>query len=341
MPSGAPIVFFRYMRSPRVLLTLLVLVAAAGFGGRHAWAWYQLREARAALARYHPAEAQGHLERCLRVWPDSVEVRLLSSRAARQLGDFDTAVRHLGEAQKLTDGNSSEVALEWALTQAAGGNTREVEEYLQRQADEKPESAALVWEALAQGYTRVYRILDAVFCLDHWLQLDPENVRALELRGNAYQTVRSGRKAADDYRRVLELDPARPPTRWRLVQCLLNMGSYEEALPLLHVVERERPGDPDVQVGVARCHNVLGRPEKARELLDAVVKAHPEDALALRTRGQFALSDSKPKEAEGWLRRGVKVWPNDYQTQWLLYKALQLQHKTAEADAQRLVVDAI
>jgi predicted Zn-dependent protease len=113
------------------------------------------------------------------------------------------------------------------------------------------------------------------------------------------------------------------------------MGSYEEALPHLERIERERPGDADVQVRLARCHNILGRPEQARSLLDAVLQEHPDHGLALRTRGQFALADQQPDRAEGWLRQAAKLQPEDYQTQWLLFRALQQQSKEAEAKVQR------
>jgi tetratricopeptide (TPR) repeat protein len=324
---------FRTLRSWRLLLVLGVAALVLGLGGPHAWAWYQLRAARSDLAHYRPEVARARLAGCLKVWPNSAPAHLLASRAARQSGDFDEADRQLRACQRLLGGSSEHVALEWALLQAAGGN-REVEEFLQRQAEQSPERAPLVWEALAEGYIRLYRILDALATLDHWLGLDPDNLRALELRGLAYQNGKSAQKGAEDFRRVLEKDPTRDATRWRLVLCLLDMGSYDEALTHLERVRKQRPNDPDVQVRLARCHNMLGRGEQARETLDAVLEEHPGHALALRTRGQFALADHQPALAERCLRRAVKAWPDDYQANWLLFQALRQQGKTAAADAQ-------
>jgi tetratricopeptide (TPR) repeat protein len=326
----------RIFLHPFWLLLLLVVLVVLALGGRHAWAWYQLSAARSALARYQPEVARGHLERCLGVWPNSVEAHLLACRAARQAGDFDEAGRQLGTCQRL-GGTAEEVALEWALLQAAGGNLGdgEVEQFLQGQA-ETPERAPLVWEAQAEGYIRLYRILDALACLDHWLALDPDNLRALELRGLAWQNGKSAFKGAADFRRVLALDPTRRATRWRLVLCLLDMGSYDEALPHLERLDREGPDDPDVQVRRARCLNMLARGEEARRLLDAVLERHPGHALALRTRGQLALADHRPADAEGWLRRAAAGSPNDYQTHWLLVQALQQQRGKADAARSQL-----
>ncbi|MDB5309321.1 MAG: tetratricopeptide repeat protein [Gemmataceae bacterium] len=320
--------------SPRVTRGLVFLVLASGLVVPQLWAWHRLRAARAALARHHPAAARESLAACLRLWPDRPAVHLLASRAARQAGDLEDADARLRTCHHLSGGTSDEIAFEWALLQAAGGNVREVEEYLQRRADQTPGEAALVWEALAEGYLRVYRTPDAMACLEHWLDRDRDNVRALELRGITFVTGKGVKRGADDFRQVLTLDPTRADARWRLARCLLDLGGYDEAVPHLERLLEDRPDDPEVLVRLARCHNMLGRGDLARETVDAVLATHPDHGLGLRTRGQFTLAAQKPAEAEGWLRRAAAALPEDYQTQWLLFQALQQQGKTEEAAAQ-------
>jgi tetratricopeptide (TPR) repeat protein len=323
----------RRFRTWRALAVLLLAGVLAAIAAPHAWAWYQLRSARAALEAYRPDTARTHLANCLKVWPNSQQAHLLSSRAARQEADFRAADDHLRTCQRLHGGTSEEIALEWALLQAASGNLTEVEEYLNRQAQLHHERAPLVWEAVAEGDIRVYRILDALACLNVWLQHDPNNVRALELRGLAYQNAKSATRGAENYRLVLDLDPTRSGTRRQLARCLLRMGSYEEALPHLEQLARLNPDDPETQVGLARCQAMLGHPKQARELLAQVLQRHPDHAEALRTRGQFALSNGRPAEAERWLRRAADLLPDDYESQWLLFRSLQAQDKK-EAEAQ-------
>jgi predicted Zn-dependent protease len=325
----------------RKLCVVLIVLVVLALLAPHAEAWYHLRSARSAFALYHPEIAQDHLARSLKVWPNSVSVHLLASRAARQNGDFEEAERQLRVGQRLVAGTSDEVVLEWALLQAAIGNTGEVDEFLQRRAEEDPELWPLVQEALVEGYITVYRVLDALACLEQWLKFQPDNLRALELRGAAWMAGRSKQKAADDFRRVLEQDGDRDATRWRLVACLLDMGSYSEALPQLEHLAHKKPDDPEVQVRLARCHNVIGNRDLARQLLAGVLERHPEHGLALRTRGHFALADNQPAEAEKWLRRAAKAWPTDYQTQWLLSQALAQQHKSREADEQLQIAQAL
>src|SRR5262249_32266070 len=223
----------------------------------------------------------------------------------------------------------------------ATGNLREVEDFLQRVTEQSPGDAPLVWEALVEGYVRVYRLLDALACLDYWLGQDPDNLRALELRGLAFQNAGSAQRGAENLRLVIERDPQRDETRLRLAQCLLGMGSYEEALPHLERLATRRPDSPDVQIGLARCHNMRGQPARARELLDAFLEKNPDHGLALRTRAQFALADNEPDQAERWLRHATEVMPNDYLSHFLLGRALQEQRKTKEAKAQLEIADQV
>ena len=64
--------WLKRFRSRRALLVLLVVGLALAVGGRHAWAWYQLRAGQSALEHYQPDAARVCLSRCLSVWPASV-----------------------------------------------------------------------------------------------------------------------------------------------------------------------------------------------------------------------------------------------------------------------------
>jgi len=300
------------------------------------WAWYHLRAAQVELAKYNPEEARKQLALCADVWGWRPSVRLLASRAARQAGELDAARQELRECQRLAGGVTDETVFEWALLQAASGDVREVEDYIQKRANSSPEMAPLAWEALAEGYLRIYRLRDAKDCLDRWLKQDPDNIRATELRGTTFVTGKGVVRGADDYRKVLSLDPNRKQTRWRLIGCLLDLGGYEEASQLLEDFARANPDDPDGAARLARCYFMLNREDEARELLTKALTKHPDDKLCLRTSGQFAMAGGRLTEAESTLRHATAVWPEDYQTQWLLFETLRRQGKDAEAKEQNL-----
>jgi tetratricopeptide (TPR) repeat protein len=325
----------RRLLSRRGLAGFIAALLVLGLAAPQAWAWGNLLSARAAMAKYHPEQARRSLTACASVWGGRASVRLLASRAARQDGDLDAAAAELRACQRAAGGATDATAFEWALLEAAKGNVREVEEYLHKRATQSPDDGPLVWEALAEGYLRVYRTLDAMACVNHWLKRDPDNVRALELRAMTFVTGKGVVKGVEDYRRVLELDPSRRQTRSRLAAALVALGAYDEAATHLEVIDREQPGDPEIAARLARCYHMEpGRRDEAVRVLDAALAAHPDHGLCLRTRGQFALMADRKAEAEGWLRKAAAVLPEDYQTQFLLFQALQGQGKFDEAKAQ-------
>ncbi|HSQ56621.1 MAG TPA: tetratricopeptide repeat protein, partial [Gemmata sp.] len=326
--------------SRRSFLRACAVVLAVGLAAPHAWAWWKLRTARSELEKYHPAAARRALESCAHVWSGRASIHLLACQAARQDGDLPAAERELRQAQRLLGEATDGTALEFALILAADGHVREVEEYLQHRAEQSTAVGPLVWEALAIGYLRVYRTLDAMACLNHWLTVAPDNVRALELRGRTWAVGKSPSKGVDDFRRVLELDPTRKETRTRFVDAAIAIGKYDEAAHHLEVLRKEATEDPSIMANLARCYAFLQRGEEARRMIDDAVAKHPDDHLCLRTRGHLAILDHRPADAEADLRRAAALQPWDYQAQNLLFQALQQQNnKEAEAAAQLKIAE--
>src|SRR5205823_2472566 len=83
------------------------------------------------------------------------------------------------------------------------------------------------------------------------LRDDPDNVRALMLKGQLFRQVQTPLKAIPEYRRVLELDTEQREVRWQLARCLLEIGRYDEALTHLEQVRKYRPDDAEVLVRIA------------------------------------------------------------------------------------------
>jgi tetratricopeptide (TPR) repeat protein len=330
----------RLQRRWRLLAVLaLLLGGAAALAGPHAWAWYHWHVAQKEMARYHGAAALEHLNTCLRVWPASARAHFLASRAARRAGAYDEADRHLRECERLQPDRSEETNLEWALLHATMGDVDAVESYLLSRAEKELDVAPLACEALAEGYGRTYRVYEALNCLDRWLGHQPDNLRALFLRGNVYRQIQRLQKGVPDYRRVVELDPDQDEARHWLAVGLLEVGRYEEALDHLDTLARRRPGDTDVQILSARCQAGLGHFDQARTALDAVLDDHPDHGRALRARGEIELHAGLAVRAETWLRKAARAQPYDYQTQWWLYKALVHQGKDRAAAAQHKVAE--
>jgi tetratricopeptide (TPR) repeat protein len=302
------------------------------------WGGYHWFAGRAALQRYHNAESHHHLNQCLKIWPwsRSVGAHRLASRAARRDGDLSEALERVQEAQSTLSDQSPETLLEWALVHAAGGDLEKVEAYLQNWGRDHPEQLPLILEALTEGYLKLSRVREALYCVEEWLARDPDNVQALYLRSNIYRQGNTWTKAAPDLRRVVELDPEFPGARWWLAVALVNVGYYEEAVRHLELLRKRPPKDVDpmdILVWLAMCRQRTGRSREARDLLDQVLAQRPDHGLALLTRGQIDQMNGQLTQAEGWLRHAAEVMPYDYRTHWALTECLRQEGKTEEAQA--------
>ncbi|HEY3788214.1 MAG TPA: tetratricopeptide repeat protein, partial [Urbifossiella sp.] len=85
---------------------------------------------------------------------------------------------------------------------------------------------------------------------------------------------------------------------------------------------------------------MLDQKETARQALEDVLAKHPDYGMALRTMGQFALTDGRRAEAELWLRRAAAALPGDYQAQFQLAEALRILGKP-EAAAQMKIAEQV
>ncbi len=334
MSASALLRLFSRLRRPRIWVPLL-LVAALALAGPYLWAVYAWHAAQRALSRHRPREAAPYLQRCLSFWPRSPQVHLLAARAARLTEEYDEAERHLIECQRLEGKESDASVLEWGMLRAENGDLDGVEEFLRTQAVRHPSQAGPALEALAAGYLRMYRFFDAMRSLEQCLERDPENLRALYLRGRAWERVHAYPKAAADYEQVVARDPENDDARLRLANCRLENGEAKESVSHLEHLRRRRPDNPDVLVRLAFAWNAVGKSRESLELIDEVLAQHPSLPAALSARGQLAFQAERPAEAERWLRKAIAARPFDRAAHYVLQQCLERQGKTAEAEVQR------
>jgi tetratricopeptide (TPR) repeat protein len=313
-----------------ILVPLLGLAAGLALASPHLRAWYHLRAAKADLQAYHNPQAVRHLQTCLRVWPDSPDVLLLSARAARRAGSYPEAERCLEKYRQARGvdevGSFEELLLsaERDVDQAAAACRRRVEQ-------DDPD-APLMLEALARGYMRQYRLGEALFCLDVWLKKQPDNPQALCLKGQFHLDYeRSPDRALESYRRALQLDPEHEEARQGLAILLLQTKSYPEAAEQLERLRRSQPDNLRVQVGLAECRMGLGQPDEAQHLVDDVLARQPDNGPALALRGQLALQNGQYAEAETCLRQAISRSPANHQARYSLVLCLVQTGRKEEA----------
>lgn len=325
----------RFLKRPQGLLVLALLLGCGAWAAVHGWAWYHFSAGQASLVRYQNDAALAHFQQSLRIWPRSPALHWLAARAERRAGRFDEAQQHLDQCRQHAQPDLKEAAaFEWALLRAAMGDLRSVEESLQSRILSRPEDAPLIWEALAEGYRRNYRMPEALRCLDTWLHFEPENLQAYFLRGEVHRQVGAVNRARDEYHRVVELDTGHDAARGHLARCLVQVGRYQEAAQHLDLLLLKSPDDPGLRILLARSQYDLGQREAALRILDEVLRDHPQHGAALRERGRLALAAEDFSAAEEWYRQALTELPADYEVRFGLHRALQGLGKSEEAKAQ-------
>ncbi len=331
--------FFRELRPglwhylvPSVLvMALLGIIGLMGaLVSRYLSAERHYRSAQSALERRDFAEARTHLAEYLKVWPSSAEAHFLAARTARRALAYDEAEQHLKECQRL-GGVPEAIDLEWALMRVQRGEMTQLEGNLLYFVKEDHPDSKLILEALTRGYIQSYQLPRALYCLQLWLERQPDDIQALLWRAEVRERWgHHQQEALDDYRRVVELDPDRDDARLELAGGLLGKDA-QQALPHFeHLLERQ-PENPAVLVGLARCRRLLGQREEALELLERVLRASPKDIEAMRERGMLAREMGQWDDAEHWFGQVVALAPYDHDATYLYALCLHQRGKTAEA----------
>jgi len=315
-------------------LSTVVVLAALGlpafFGGRYLWADHHLRLAERALDGLDLAGAEAHLRRCLRIWPADGRVHVLLAQIARRTQNYEEAEHELEICAQIGV-RTEQAELERLLLRVQRGDLGGTDyDLYQRSEPDSPESM-LILEALAQGYLSTFHIHGAMRCLERMLERQPDNTRALFLKGQVMENTNRFGEAMNAYRRILALDPENFEARLSLGDVLLLKNQPQDALEHFEYLAQRQPDDPTVRWGLACSRNRAGLHDQARPLLDALVRAYPDKPRILAERGKLALDDGQLAEAEAWLRESVRLSPHDSQVMYALYLCLERRGSKSEA----------
>jgi tetratricopeptide (TPR) repeat protein len=305
--------------------------AAVALVGPHVRAWYHYRAAQDHLQRYHTVQAVRHLQACLRIWPSAPDVLLLAACAARRAGAYDEAEVCLDRYRRAR-GLDEAGNFEQLLLSAERGGDDHVVRHCRRLVEQDHPQTSLLLEALARGFLREYRLPEARFCLDLWLRKEPDNPQALCLQGQVHLDYEHlSDRAADRYRRAIEIDPDHEEALLGLSISLLESKLFDEAIPHLQRLLQRQPGNLRVQVGLAECRAALDDPDEAIRLLDEVLARQPKFAPALALRGRLAVERGEYQAAEALLLQAVQGAPSDQAARYNLVLCLNHNGKSAEA----------
>src|SRR5581483_11787481 len=112
----------------------------------------------------------------------------------------------------------------------------------------------------------------AYVLLSRWGGVEPGSAEPWRWRGWVLERMGDNEAAMADYRRVLELAPARVEVRLRLAELLLDRNNLAEALPHLELLSQQFPDRADVQARLGQCRFMQGEHAEARRLLERAVQ---------------------------------------------------------------------
>jgi Tfp pilus assembly protein PilF len=322
------------MRRRRWVVRVLLLVLLGTGFGCHAWAQMHYRAAHRALARQQLAEAQLHLSQSLKVWFWQADTYLLAARTARRAGDFDQAKTYLRRC-RAWGGPDEALDLEYKLLRVQQGDLVEVQRSLVSLVSQGHRDTPLIAEVLTPVFLQNYQLENAFACVRRWLEHEPERVEAWRYHAKLCEYMQNGTEALRSYQRVVELDPENDEPRLLLAGQLIHAHQPQQALEQFEYL-RPRLGDtPQVLGGMACCQRELNHPDEARQLLERVLAAEPNNVLALGERGRLALQFESAAAAETWLRRALAGSPAEREILYSLLQCLKQLGKEAEAEQVR------
>jgi tetratricopeptide (TPR) repeat protein len=299
--------------APVLLAASLVLAATPGLGeGAGGSVESLVGDARSALSRGDGIDAEMKLRAALAQGAKRPQIAALMGEAYLAQDDRDKA------REWLADGNFSPdtAARGWrtlASLERLDGDLAAAGRAYDRALAITPDDAGLWVEIGRQRYASGQHRL-AIAAADHAMALDPDNVRALEFRGQIVRD-RYGLIAAipwfetaimkhpDDVsvlleyaatlgdlgrasecltmtRRVLELSPKNPRAYFLQAVLAARAGNYELARGLLARTDGELDWQPGVMLLRGVVELAAGNPSAASEMFEQVLRARPDNRQA-------------------------------------------------------------
>ena len=323
---------------PAVILTAAVAVSVACGWNFVASTWH-VRAARHALAS---GDVRAALH-ALGAAPASAEVFYLLGRAHRRDGELDLAASFFEQAER-AGWPDKDLEFQRYLSLVQAGQFEHAGPYLRRvlAAGADDEQAFEIYDALARGYMRAFRLQDALLCLDYFIGWRPELVSPRLQRGEIWERMFQWEIAARDYREVLARHPGETTARWHLGDCLLELQQVHEALREYERCLEDAPRCIEALHGVAKCLWKLGDVARSKtrfeELL--VVDLHPDRrAEALLALAGIAAFESRESDVVDLASAVLAIDPCHSSARHLLGTIYARMGR--QADAQRELDEAI
>ena len=175
---------------------------------------------------------------------------------------------------------------------------------------------------------------DAALRLNYVVQLEPDNIRARELRGDIALLLGDYAYATTEFVHARELGAPRDSIALRLAEAHVAQGQLDEALELLDAAEPELADEPLYWTLRAEALLAADRLPEAERSLEEAQQVGDGGARALTARAQIAYARGDPAEAFELLEQALVVTPNDPRVRIAHAELLARTERLTEAAAE-------
>jgi tetratricopeptide (TPR) repeat protein len=220
------------------------------------------------------AGAAGQAAQLLQQQPGNAKALQLLGMSRLKLDRIEEGVRDLEEALRLDPGNRS-AAYTLGTAYVSGGDLPAAERLIETMLrGEQSAEAHMIRGAVHKSRQRY---IEAIEELEAACRMNPRLDLAHELLGGTYLLVGDFERAKETYGRVLAADPESHWANINLGWIHIRHREYDQAAPYVRTAYRLQPDDIEVLHMMGQIEQVEGKYEEAREKLERVAAARPQD----------------------------------------------------------------
>ncbi len=179
---------------------------------------------------------------------------------------------------------------------------------------------------LAQAQLMAQRLPDAIRTLEELLQLDPVNLEALKLRGDALYLAGQEQEAERSLQAALAIDGSHQPSLYALGRIYYQQNRFPEAVERFRAVVGLDPKAHRAYDNLALCYEALHQDKEALQhflkALDLVHKDHPGYDTVYADFANFLLNRNEYEKAFQFAAEAAKRNPAAARNFFLTGKAL-------------------
>lgn len=189
-------------------------------------------------------------------------------------------------------------------------------------------------------YQRMGNFEEALEEMKALVEKYPDEARYYGIMAELYQKMGNGDKALRSYERILEKDPSNGKAHLSLSRFYQKEGKEEKASE--HLKEAFKSSSLGIDRKVKVLLNYYSNPsndpeakEKAFDLLDILLEAHPQEAKAYTIYGDFLEREGKEAKARSMFKKAVELDPDRFP---IWRKILAIDQEMGDTDS--LLVDS-